>query len=185
MSRHAPQQGSSFSEQNVQTPGYILDAVERKFGKLAVDLAALPHNTACTRFIAPAEDSLLVDWTRRLEGGIGWLNPPFSDIRPWAMKCAEESRKGARIVMLTPASISSKWFREHVGPVATLVLGVYPKFAFVGSESVGVYPKDLMIASYNCGGKRGFYSWDWRPEGWNSKSAASYVRAKASPEARI
>lgn len=86
-----------------------------------------------------------------------WLNPPYSNIGPWAKKCAEESALGARILFLVPASVGSNWFRDFVFK-KSLVLFLNDRIKFVGAEYV--YPKDCIIAAYGFG-EPGFEMWGW------------------------
>jgi len=157
-----PRQKPHQSEQVVGTPPEFLASVVKRFGLLNVDLAANIDNRVTERFLGPGsvlgQDSLSFDWAKlRIDGDWMWLNPPFSDIAPWAEKCAAESARGAKILMLTPASIGSNWFRDHVHRKA-YVLAI-PRLTFVGHASA--YPKDLILSVY-ADGLTGFDTWDWR-----------------------
>src|ERR1041385_4999319 len=83
------------SEQVVSTPWEFIRAVERKFGPIAVDLAATITNAKARRFISPAVDTFKQDWTDWLRGGLGWLNPEFDPMSKWVAKCAPEQQSGA------------------------------------------------------------------------------------------
>jgi phage N-6-adenine-methyltransferase len=128
-------------------------AVVARFGPIDVDLAASEHNTKATTFISEATNSLSVSWV--ISGRL-WLNPPFDNITPWAMKCAEESRKGASILFLTPASIGSEWFANYVFPFAR-VLALRPRLSFDGKNP---YPKDCILSVYP--GGPGLELWKWK-----------------------
>jgi len=93
-------------------------------------------------------------------GGWLFLNPPFKDIKPWAKKCHEESLKGAKIVMLVPASVGAKWFADHVWGKATVRV-LTGRVTFQGHDKP--FPKDMMICIYD-GFTSGFDLWDWRKE---------------------
>ena len=167
----APKQKPGRSKQDVQTPRDLLDAVERRFGRIVVDLAATRDNAVVENgcyygkgsLFGGTEDSLQVPWARYAPGlphELQWLNPPYANIWPWAAKCAEEGEMGARIAMLVPASIGSNWFAEHVHDKA-LVLAISPRVTFVGHTSP--YPKDLILAVYGPWVAPGFDTWRWRP----------------------
>lgn len=139
------------SEQSVGTPREFLDAVERRFGIITLDLAADENNRVCDAWISKETDSLSVPWT---SPGLLWVNPPYSKIEPWARKCA-----GAKclVALLVPASVGTNWFSDYVYRHA-YVLFLHPRVTFVGHKKP--YPRDLMLAVY--GYSRGFECWNWK-----------------------
>ncbi len=158
--RTGPSMNKGKSRQTYGTPPEFIEAVRIRFGNLAHDLAASGENTVCRHhFYDEQQNSLIQPW-HRLDVGSGWLwlNPPFADIESWAKKCAEEANHGARILLLTPASIGTDWFANHVHGKA-LVFGISPRLTFVGCDDP--YPKDLMLSVY-CYGAHGFDVWRWR-----------------------
>ncbi|MBT0375829.1 phage N-6-adenine-methyltransferase, partial [Morganella morganii subsp. morganii] len=47
-----------------------------------------------------------------------WCNPPYSNIRPWVEKAAEQSRmQNQPVVMLVPEDMSVGWFLEALKTV--------------------------------------------------------------------
>lgn len=162
MARTMPQQKPGESEQVVGSPRDFLDAVERRFGPIGLDLAANSDNHVCPLWFGPGspllggEDSLApsVSWAG---SPLRWLNPEFGDIEPWAAKCAAE-RRHAFIALLTPASIGSDWFRDHLHHKA-LVLGLSPRMTFVGHDDP--YPKDLILSVFGPLVCPGFDVWRW------------------------
>ncbi len=152
-----PRQKPGKSRQDFGTPMEFIDAVVKRFGPLAWDLAAHAGNHKCDLYFDETANSLRQDWTQ-LRGNL-WLNPPFGDIGTWARKCAESVNglgHGTKILMLTPASVGSNWFAEHVHHRA-LVLGVNPRMSFDGKDP---YPKDLMLSVF--GVAPGFDVWRWK-----------------------
>lgn len=166
-----PKQKRGRSKQDYETPPDFIAAVEERFGPLSVDLAARKDNAKVKLYVSPEENSLSVLWTQRFPRCNLWLNPPFSDIGPWAEKCARETkeararREWTTILFLTPASIGSDWFADHVHQKA-LVLGLRPRLKFVGMKpnpktgKVDGYPKDLMLSVF--GLPPGFDTWRWK-----------------------
>lgn len=146
------------SKQDHGTPRDFLDAVERRFGKIAFDLAAHQRNKVTEDFYSKRQDSLKQAWFR-IPGNL-WLNPPFGTIPKWAKKCALEAKRGATILFLVPASVGSEWFYEHCHKKA-LVLPLRGRIKFKG-QSHG-FMKDLMLVAYGVG-KKGFQPWRWREE---------------------
>lgn len=165
--RKMPAQKPGKSLQSYGTPRVFLDAVERRFGRIQWDLAANETNAICDLWIGERQNSLLVSWAESCSGLL-WLNPPFADIDPWAKKCAVEARRGARILLLVPASVGANWYWEHVAPHAS-VLALAPRLMFDGhvSKKTGKpepYPKDLILAVYGSG-VTGFGRWLWQKGG--------------------
>ena len=156
-----PRQKPGKSRQDVATPQDFLEAVEARFGEIAIDLAAHADNAVTSRFLSPEQDSLSILWRQMLEpGDVGWLNPPFGKIGKWASKCEDETpflRGGARILMLVPAAVGSNWFKCHVNRKA-YVHALSPRITFVGETHP--FPKDLMLVEY--GAAPGFDCWRWK-----------------------
>lgn len=160
------------SRQDYGTPPAFIAAVEKRFGRIGWDLAATRENSVATvnlphehRYFGPDHnhpnyrDALAADrsWEITMSSGPYWLNPPFADIAPWAAKCAEYRDRPVWTLMLTPASIGTDWFREHIQDKA-LVLGLSPRLTFVGTSDP--YPKDLMLSCFGFG-VCGFDTWRW------------------------
>lgn len=151
-----PRQRPHRSKQDYGTPAAFLREVELRWGNLTLDLACTQTNR-----VAPVGldgDSLGSHWPThdvRL-----WLNPPFTRIGDWAAKCAEwvlGATGGSRLFLLTPASVGTEWFADHVHGKA-MVYGLRPRLTFVGCKDP--YPKDLILSVYGDG--PGFGLWRWR-----------------------
>lgn len=153
------------SRQDHPTPWEFMSAIEQRFGLVAIDLAATKRNSkAGENFISPKQNSLKCDWTALLKDRLGYLNPPFDPITPWADKAIEEAVKGARFVMLTQASIDSKWFWKMFPYCTTYALR--SRITFIGSTHS--FPKPLILSAFNCvrlGAEAGpcgrLHEWDW------------------------
>jgi phage N-6-adenine-methyltransferase len=144
------------SKQNYGTPPDFIRAVEGRFGKIVFDLAAERSNAKAKLFYTEADDSLKQPWHKL--GGLLWLNPPFSNIEPWAKACYHESVRGAEIAFLTPASIGSNWFRNFVHEHA-YVLALNGRLKFEGCADP--YPKDCILSIFGRG-IHGFDVWKWK-----------------------
>lgn len=156
--RVMPMQKPGRSKQDYGTPRALIKAVEKRFGALAWDLAATAENAKAPEFLTEEEDSLGIAWHALEPSGLLWLNPPFARIEPWAAKCAAEMRKGARILFLTPASVGSNWFIDHVLPNAS-VYALAPRLTFEGCSDP--YPKDCILSVFD-NSFIGFHAWRWR-----------------------
>lgn len=152
-----PKQKPHRSEQTVVTPMGFVMAVEKRFGithGFYIDLAAAEDNNRADRFFAPDDDSLAQNWKRSIPvNRWAWLNPPYSDIRPWVEKawCS-----GRQIVMLVPASVGSNWWRDWVHDKAYILL-LNGRITFEGHKAG--YPKDLALLVY--GLEPEYDIWDW------------------------
>jgi phage N-6-adenine-methyltransferase len=155
---------STKSKQDYQTPPEFIQAVNRRW-PICFDLAANNENKIHpAAYIEGIENSLERDWhlltNMYMHDSLAylWLNPPYKVHCPWMKKCAEEMKKGAKIVTLTLASIGSNWFKNYVQPNAmTYVLR--GRLTFVGQKAP--YPKELMLCVWDSG-LTGFGFWDWR-----------------------
>ena len=154
------------SKQDHETPKDFIEAIEKRFGRIEWDLAANEQNKKATCYFGPdhknpdCRDGLAQDWDELVGGGgVFWLNLEFGFIDPWAEKCASARGRCGFTLLLTPASIGTDWFREHVENKA-VVLGLSPRIKFVG-ETQG-YPKDLMLSVFGFG-LSGFGTWRWKP----------------------
>lgn len=142
--------------------------VPMKKGKQAIEISVRNHD-----HLAAAFDSLSQRWTTP---GLQFLNPEFSDIGPWAAKCAAEATAVARVGFLVPSSTGSNWFAEHVAPHA-LTCMLRDRISFDGKNP---YPKDLIFAVFS-GGPSGICLWDWKNDvierAWRLTDAVEVNRA--------
>ena len=106
-----------------ETPEWLFNALDREFD-FRFDLACNEKNAKCQKFYTEKEDSLSQDW-HKLEGWL-WLNPPYSPLKPWIVKAQEENKKGAKIVVLCPPIISSRYFQEHLPSEIRFIVGRVP-----------------------------------------------------------
>lgn len=164
------------SSGDIWTPGEFVAAVEKRFGKLVWDLACTVHNMRAPRgYTFPEFDALQKDWHKIRDivdvmgdrGPLLWLNPPYGNIKIWAKKCAEESKKGAEILLLVPGSIGANWYWDFVEPFAD----VYSVGRMVfencfdkdGQIVTTPYPKDLILCHYDrLEGRQPMQRWRWK-----------------------
>lgn len=155
------------SKQDYRTPADFMAAVVGRFGPIAFDLAATAANSQHPRFYSPIPDPLAVgvdalaqDWSRATPGGLLWLNPPFSNVEPWAKKCEMEASHGARIAFLVNAAVGSNWARTYVLPCAETYL-LNGRLCFDGKN---VFPKDCMLALYGTRRTPMIRLWEWKKD---------------------
>ena len=157
------------SKQDYETPDDFLTAVKRRLGikDFAFDFAATAHNNKAKRgrFWDAEDDSLWKEpheWVDACDDCWGWLNPPYTNIGPWTLACAQAKIEGARIAMLVPAGVGSNWFRDYVYGDAR-VLFLNGRLTFVGSTDC--YPKDCLLLLWDSDLEDGFEIWSWNKEG--------------------
>lgn len=151
--------GASFSrgnsKQTYETPPEFMRAVSKRFGPVWFDLACVPETAKAKRFYTPDDDSFGHDWHKNQ--GLQWLNPPYDNIAPWAERCAKESKLGAKILFLVPASVGSNWHANFVHNIAHVLL-LNGRIQFVGAKDP--YPKDCYLACYGFN-RCGYDVWRW------------------------
>lgn len=106
-----------------ETPKWLFDALDDEFD-FQFDLACNKENAKCTNFFTEEDNSLSKEWHKIGDGWL-WLNPPYSPLKPWIVKAQEENRKGARIVVLCPPIITSRYFKEHLPSEIKFIVGRY------------------------------------------------------------
>jgi phage N-6-adenine-methyltransferase len=161
-----PQQKPGRSKQDYSTPANFLRAVENRFGKIALDLAAHQSNHVVPRYYGSGglyPDSLTAEWP--LSNNL-WLNPPFTNITPWARKCYESIMRpssAACILFLVPASVGSNWFADWVHDKA-YVLALKGRLCFDKLHPSWGFPKDCMLCVYASYYVPTFSVWDWKKD---------------------
>ena len=157
-----PKQKPGRSKQDYKTPPEFLEAVKKRFriSEFALDLAASNGNNVCLEYYTKENDSLRKDLSWE-SNGVAWLNPPYSNIRPWVKKAHEQTLASnlVDLFMLLPAAVGSNWFRDYVNLKCRIIL-LNGRIRFVGAS--GPYPKDCMLLHYNMTAPKGYEVWDWR-----------------------
>lgn len=95
-----------------ETPWELYELLDEEF-HFAADMAATASNTKHERFYTIENDSLSLDWPRRVPV---FLNPPYSRglLPRFVAKAREEAIEGSKPVLLLPASTSSGWWVKSV-----------------------------------------------------------------------
>jgi phage N-6-adenine-methyltransferase len=94
------------------TPRYVFEPLNREF-RFTVDVCATDESAKVERFYSKWNDGLAQSWADER----CWMNPPYSDIRPWAEKAWTESKfHGATVVGLLPAWTDRRWWHDFIEP---------------------------------------------------------------------
>jgi phage N-6-adenine-methyltransferase len=106
-----------------ETPQWLFDSINSEFN-FKFDLACNAENAKCKSYFTEEENSLLKDWSK-IDGWL-WLNPPYSPLKPWIVKAQDENKKGAKIVVLCPPIITTRYFQNHLPSEIRFIVGRVP-----------------------------------------------------------
>ncbi len=152
-----PEQKPGRSKQDYGTPQELIDAIERRWGKLTFDLAASDANAKCEQYFTVEEDYLTQPALPNRE--LCWLNPPFDKLAKWVKKTSLDTCEGQRTIELVPAAVGSNWFADHVWMRAQ-VIALRPRIVFEGMAQG--FPKDCMLLVWGLSEPQGFELWKWK-----------------------
>jgi len=107
-----------------ETPKWLFASLDKEFS-FVWDLAADKNNAKCDNFFSINDDSLSKDW-HKLSSEWLWLNPPYSPIKPWIEKTQLENKKGAKIVVLCPPIITTRYFQNYLPSEIRFIVGRVP-----------------------------------------------------------
>jgi phage N-6-adenine-methyltransferase len=118
------------SSNEFQTPDWVFDPLHREFN-FQYDLACREHNKKLEKGLCyPKVNSLDIEWHKLSDGWL-WLNPPYSPLKPWIQKAQREFLLGAKIVMLIPPILSTKYFSAVMPAEIRYITG---RINFIGSD---------------------------------------------------
>lgn len=162
-----------------RTPPFVFDFWARRF-RFDVDLAANVHNTMCQDWIDRETDALTVDWADYGQG-VGFLNPPYSDIEPWLEKARAEAARGFTTVALLPVANGQLFYGRQLFGIASEVWWISGRIAFLdsaGKPRAGNTAGSLVAVyrAYDLGDTRYGHLWRHHME-------ADYRSAQAEREA--
>lgn len=89
------------------TPPDIISRLEREFGAFDLDPCCEEHTAKAPTFYT--EGGLDKPWFGRV-----FLNPPYSNPRPWLDRAIAAKADGCTVVALLPAATDTRWFHEAV-----------------------------------------------------------------------
>lgn len=100
---------SEFDKDTWATPQYLFNWLNSIYD-FDVDLCASSENAKTKCFFSAEDDGLSQAWSD--EVGVGFCNPPYSDIKPWIVKAMDEANKGFTTVMLIPTPNGESHYHE-------------------------------------------------------------------------
>lgn len=78
--------------------------------------------------------------------GRAYVNPPFSDLEPWMLWCAERGAAGNPTLGLWPVRPGNAWWIPACKGAEITFLSA--RFAFEGYKAA--HPEDLVLVAWNC-----------------------------------
>lgn len=163
-----PQQKPGLSRQDYSTPANFIAATKAllKIKAFTFDFAADESNAKAKRYWSVVDDSLSKtpeQWAAEIPRGWGFLNPPFSNIEPWAERCLQTKMLGGSIAFLIPAAVGANWFRDFVDSYA-MVLFLNGRLAFMADQPRALYPKDCVLALFGPHVTPSYQVWTWKKQ---------------------
>lgn len=106
-----------------ETPDWLFRTLNEEFN-FSYDLACSEDNTKCDHYYTESQDSLLQHW-HKLDGWL-WLNPPYSLLKRWIEKAQKENALGAKIVVLCPPILTTRYFKQRLPSEIRFIVGRIP-----------------------------------------------------------
>ena len=96
-----------------ETPQALFDELDAEF-HFTLDCAATEANRKCENWLGPGSP-INTDALAHTPWGIfNWLNPPYSQVRAFVAKAAQEVEYGCTTVLLLPARTDTRWWHGCV-----------------------------------------------------------------------
>lgn len=125
--------------QTWRTPRPLWDALNAEF-RFTLDAAACEESTLCPQFYSEEHNALVQPWAPHTT----WINPPYRRLYPWVEKAYQESRKGATVVMLLPASTDTRWYHDIIQPHAE-VRFLRGRLKFEGAQHPATFASMVVV----------------------------------------
>lgn len=124
-----------------ETPAQIFDDLNREFGPFDLDVSATIANAKVPTFFSETDDGLSRPWKAR-----NWCNPPYSHLRKWVAKAAEERAQGNLTVMLIPARTDTAAFHDYIyNKPGVEVRFIRRRLRFGGAKGEAPFPSMIVI----------------------------------------
>lgn len=97
-----------------------------------LDVCASELNAKCDVYIDEETDTLVTDWGN---DELCWLNPPYSNVRPFLEKAVAETANGNATIALLKNDCSTKWFDYAVNHATAVIFITNGRIGFVSALS--------------------------------------------------
>lgn len=122
------------------TPQDLFDELDAEF-HFTLDPCATKQNAKCKKLYTAEDDGLEKSW-----GGCSvFVNPPYSKIGQWVLKCYYEAQNdNTVVVMLIPARTDTRWFHDYIYHRAE-VRFIKGRLKFGDSKNSAPFPSMIVI----------------------------------------
>lgn len=130
---------TDFDKNTWQTPKYVFNWLEIKYGAFDVDGCASSENALCKEYIDSDFDFLTCSMRGfqnccEKENLKIYVNPPYSDVTPFLIQAKELRDAGHLVVMLLNNDKSTQWYQNLIHGVANEVIDI------VGGRIAFIHP---------------------------------------------
>lgn len=97
-----------------ETPLDEFKKIEKLFGKFDLDVCAQKTTAKCKKYFSleRKQNAFHKNWSKY--GKRAFMNPPYSNVRPWLEKAIKETKRGIVVVALLPSSVDAIWYHELI-----------------------------------------------------------------------
>jgi len=122
-----------------RTPPEVIDYIENRFGKIALDLCASDAGHVCENYITHIGDFLSHETLMSHDGSIhgddlSWMNPPYSNPLPFVKQAIKWSEMGYAVAGILNNDSSTRWFTELERNAQILMPIVGGRIAFLDGD---------------------------------------------------
>lgn len=154
---------ASGSRDSYGTPDHLFDPLNEVY-HFTLDPCAEPWSAKCKRFYTRQDDGLSQNWS----GERVFLNPPFSDIRPWLGRVVEEDGGPNRhflAVCILPAAVNAGWWKLYVDGYARWIWNPARRVQFIPPPGITASSNnvDVSIVGFGCEPPPGWRVWRMIP----------------------
>ena len=117
------------------TPQYIVDYLEKRYGKIILDPCASVHTNIGLINYTIDDDGLSKEW----DEDVVFVNPPYgSVIKHWIAKAQEQSVKHKNtVILLIPARTDTSYWHNHIFPHYSELLFIKGRIKFETDKKIG------------------------------------------------
>lgn len=118
---------------NWRTPPEVYALLNAEFNFQA-DMAASDINHLHDFYFTEEIDSLSFDWSTLFKDKYVWLNPPYSNPKPWVSYVRQQQELGVGTVMLLNSDMSTAWFDDAFNSVSEIRNIIGGRLAFLDAD---------------------------------------------------
>ena len=133
------------------TPKWLFEALN-DIWNFTLDAACMKETALCPKYYTPEDDSLIQNW----DNEIVWLNPPYSNLKPWLEKSVHAYNNGSTVMILVPSRTDTKAFQDHASKYCTCMCFIKGRLKFVdpnkdpaAKQDSAPFPSVLIVLDNN------------------------------------